>query len=107
VLNWQLPLLIQQIAIAPEVLNRLACEVEGVNHCYRIRSKGIVGRQMVIEMNLVVQPEFISMAQAIARQVEDLIRERYGPVYAIIHIDQYMPKPRRSPRPPYRPKKHL
>ncbi|MBD1863817.1 MULTISPECIES: cation diffusion facilitator family transporter [Trichocoleus] len=87
VLNWQLPLLVRQVAIAPEILAQLARQVEGVTHCYRIQSRGIVGRQVFVEMYLVLHPEFLGAARVIAERVEGTIRERYGPVQTIIHID--------------------
>jgi cation diffusion facilitator family transporter len=87
VLNWQLPLLVKQVAIAPEILAQLARQVEGVTHCYRIQSRGIVGRQVFIEMHLVLHPEFMGAARMIAERVEGSIRECYGPVQAIIHVD--------------------
>jgi cation diffusion facilitator family transporter len=88
VLNWQLPSLVKQVAIAPEALSQLAHQVEGVTHCYRILSKGIVDRQVFIKMHLVVDPEFVEAAPAIADQVKQLLRERYGPVEAMIHIEK-------------------
>lgn len=86
-LNWQLPLLVRQTAIAPEVLAHTARQVEGVTHCYKIRSRGIVGRNVIVEMNLLLHPEFLSSARSIAEQVEAAIRERYGPVQVIAYID--------------------
>lgn len=87
VLNWQLPLLLRQIAIAPEVLAQIARQVEGVTHCYRVQSRGIVGRYVFVEMHLILHPEFMGAARVIAERVEGAIRERYGPVQAIIHVD--------------------
>ena len=87
VLNWQLPLLLRQIAIAPEVLAQIARQVEGVTHCYRVQSRGIVGRYVFVEMHLILHPEFTGAARVIAERVEGAIRECYGPVQAIIHID--------------------
>lgn len=86
-LNWQLPLLVRQVAIAPEILAQLARQVEGVTHCYRIQSRGIVGRQVFVEMHLVLHPEFMGAARVIAERVEGTIRECYGPVQTIIHVD--------------------
>jgi divalent metal cation (Fe/Co/Zn/Cd) transporter len=82
-----LPLLLRQIAIAPEVLAQIARQVEGVTHCYRVQSRGIVGRYVFVEMHLILHPEFTGAARVIAERVEGAIRECYGPVQAIIHID--------------------
>jgi divalent metal cation (Fe/Co/Zn/Cd) transporter len=38
-------------------------------------------------MYLVLHPEFTGAARVIAERVEGAIRERYGPVQTIIHID--------------------
>jgi cation diffusion facilitator family transporter len=87
VLNWQLPLLVQQVAVAPEALAQIACQIEGVTRCQRVRSRGLVGRQVLVEMQLVVHPEFLSAASRIAEQVEGAIRGHYGPVQVVIHFN--------------------
>ncbi|MBE9178888.1 cation diffusion facilitator family transporter [Oculatella sp. LEGE 06141] len=87
VLNWQLPLLVQQVAIAPESLAQIAYQVEGVTQCHHVRSRGLVGRQVLVEMHLILHPEFMSAANLIAERVEGAIRERYGPVQVKIHAD--------------------
>lgn len=86
VLNWQIPLMVKQVAIAPEALAQIATQVEGVTHCTRIRSQGIVGRHVLVELHLVLHPEFLGSSRPIAERVEGAIRERYGPVQAIIYV---------------------
>jgi cation diffusion facilitator family transporter len=88
VLNWQLPLLVQQMAIAPEALAQLACQCEGVIRCYHVRSHGIVGRQVFVELHLGLHPDFLGSAHSVATCVEAAIRERYGPVYALIYVQE-------------------
>ncbi|NJL36992.1 MAG: cation diffusion facilitator family transporter [Leptolyngbyaceae cyanobacterium SM1_4_3] len=92
-LNWQLPWLVRQVAIAPEALAQIARQVEGVTHCERIRSKGLVGRQVLVEMSLALHPEFMSAARSIAERVEAAIRERYGAVKVVIYIEGDRSKP--------------
>ncbi|MBD2057652.1 cation diffusion facilitator family transporter [Oculatella sp. FACHB-28] len=92
-LNWQLPWLVRQVAIAPEVLSQIARQVEGVTHCEKIRSKGLVGRQVLVEMSLALHPEFMSVARSIAERVEAAIRERYGAVKVVIYIEGDRSKP--------------
>ena len=58
VIRRQLPTLIQPIAIAPEALVQLVRQVQGVTHCVKVQSRGIVGRQVWVEMTLVLHPEF-------------------------------------------------
>ncbi|NDJ19859.1 cation diffusion facilitator family transporter [Myxacorys almedinensis] len=87
VLSWQLPLLVRQMAIAPEAIAQLVRQVQGVTHCYQIQSRGIVGRQVFVEMRLTIHPEFLAMSPWISEQIEGLIRECYGPVQVLIHVD--------------------
>jgi cation diffusion facilitator family transporter len=87
VLNWQLPLLVRQTAIAPEALAQTARQIEGVTHCYQVQSRGIVGRHVFVKMHLVLHPEFMGAARLISERVEGAIRERYGPVQVVIQID--------------------
>ncbi len=87
VLNWQLPLMVRQTAIAPEAISQLVKQVQGIVTCYQIRSRGIVGRQVLIEMRLVLHPEFIGASQWIMEQIEATIREHYGPVQVWMEID--------------------
>ncbi|WP_421658796.1 cation diffusion facilitator family transporter [Leptothermofonsia sp. ETS-13] len=87
VLNWQIPSLMRQIAIAPEALAQTIHQVEGITHCYAINSRGIVGRQVFVEMHLILHPECMGIARSIAEQVERAIRERYGPAKVVIYID--------------------
>lgn len=86
-INWQLPFMVQQVAIAPEVLAQMAKQIEGVSHCYRVQSRGLVGRQVFVELYLGVHPEFMGLAHTIAQRVEAMIRTRYGPVKVLVHID--------------------
>jgi cation diffusion facilitator family transporter len=87
VLNWQLPLMIRQTAIAPEAISQLVREIQGVTHCYQIHSRGIVGRQVLIEMRLVLHPEFVGMSQWIIEQIEATIRNHYGPVQVVVQLE--------------------
>lgn len=93
VLNWQLPLMVRQMAIAPEAIGQLVRQVQGVTHCYNVRSRGIVGRQVFVEMHLVLHPEFLGMSPWILEQVEANIRDRYGPVQVMIHLEEMRDDP--------------
>ena len=86
ILNQQLPSLMYQMAIAPESLSKLAAKIEGVTGCHTLRSQGVVGRQLMIEMYLLLQPEFMSMAHLIGERLEGLLRERYGAVKTKIYV---------------------
>ncbi|PSB23914.1 cation diffusion facilitator family transporter [Stenomitos frigidus] len=92
VVHWQLPSLMKQIAIAPEALAQTIHQVDGITHCYGIQSRGMVGRQVFVEMHLILHPECMSVARTIAERVERVIRDRYGPAKVVIYIDSDRPK---------------
>jgi cation diffusion facilitator family transporter len=85
-LNQQLPSLVQQVAIAPDVLTQIACQIEGVAQCTRVRSQGTVGRQVFVQMHLALHPEFLPIAPIVIERLENILRERYGTVQARIYI---------------------
>ena len=87
-LQSQLPMLLKPTAIAPEAISQIACQVEGVTRCTRILSRGMVGRQVWIELHLALHPEFMVLANTIGERVEKSLREHYGPVRAQIWLDQ-------------------
>lgn len=86
VLHWQLPLLINQVAIAPEELAQIAHAVGGVTQCTRIYSKGIVGRSVYIEMTIIIHPEVMGYESVIAERIEAALKERYGMIAVRIQI---------------------
>jgi cation diffusion facilitator family transporter len=88
VLNWQLPMLVRQTAIAPEAISQMVRQIQGVTHCYHIQSRGIVGRQVFVEMHVILHPEFAGAAQWIMEQIEASIRDHYGPVQVLIHLER-------------------
>lgn len=87
VLNRQIPSMMQQVAIAPEALTATVHQVEGILHCYAIQSRGLVGRLVYIEMRLVLHPECLTVASIITARVERVIRQQYGPVQAVLHVE--------------------
>ena len=87
VLNEQLPMLLRPTAIAPEAIAHLVTQVEGVTHCQRIRSRGMVGRQVWVELHLALHPEYMEMANAIGDQIEALLRRQYGPLRTQIWVE--------------------
>jgi divalent metal cation (Fe/Co/Zn/Cd) transporter len=86
ILDKQLPSMMYQMAVAPESLSKLASKIEGVADCRELRSQGVLGRQVVIQMYLLLQPEFMSMAHLIGERLEGLLRERYGSVKTKIYV---------------------
>lgn len=88
VLNWQLPLMVRQVAIAPEAIGQMVRQVQGVTQCYDVRSRGIVGRQVLVEMRVFVHPDFLGASEWIIEQIDGAIRDRYGPVQVCISIEE-------------------
>ncbi|MEM9978005.1 MAG: cation diffusion facilitator family transporter [Cyanobacteria bacterium P01_D01_bin.2] len=94
VLDTQLPMLLVPTAIAPEAIAQVVTTVEGITRCNRIRSRGMVGRQVWIELYLAVHPEFLGMTRTITERVESALRHHYGPVTTQIWVEQvYAPPP--------------
>ena len=88
VLNWQLPLMVRQMAIAPEAIGQIVRQLQGVTHCCEVRSRGIVGRQVFVEMRIALHPEFVGMSGWIIEQIEAEIRNHYGPVQVMVYVDE-------------------
>ena len=84
----QLPMLLRPTAIAPEAISSLVCQTEGVTRCTRILSRGMVGRQVWIELHIMLHPEYMVIANTIGEKVEKALREHYGPVRSQIWLDQ-------------------
>ncbi|MEB3290269.1 MAG: cation diffusion facilitator family transporter [Leptolyngbya sp.] len=87
VLNEQLPMLLRPTAIAPEAIAQIVTQVEGVTHCQRIRSRGMVGRQVWIELHLALHPEYLELADDLSDQIEALLRRQYGPLRTQIWVE--------------------
>ena len=91
-LQRQLPMLLKPTAIAPEAINQLVCQTEGVTRCTRILSRGMVGRQVWVELHIALHPEYMVIANHIGEKVERSLRARYGPVRTKIWLDSTRPQ---------------
>lgn len=91
ILSWQLPSMLYQVVIAPELLAQMAMKVEGVAECSRIYSKGVIGQQVLIQMHIQLYPEFASIAHLITERLENLLRDRYGAVQTRIYVKKAKP----------------
>lgn len=87
VLRSNLPWLVDEVAIAPEAIHATAMQVSGVLNCHNIASRGVMGRQIFIEMHLIVQAADVETAHKITEEVEALLEDRYGPARISIHIE--------------------
>lgn len=87
VLKNNLPWLLDKIAIAPEAIHEIVMGVEGVVNCHDIASRGLLGRQVFIEMHLIVNTSEVEEAHKITEEVETRLEERFHPVRILIHIE--------------------
>ena len=87
IIKDNLPWLVDKIAIAPEVIHKIALSVPGVVNCHDIASRGVVGRQVFIEMHLIVDPLDVEHAHRITEEVEYRIQEKFHPVRIVIHVE--------------------
>lgn len=87
VLRENLPWLVDEMAIAPEKIHTLVTQVPGVVNCHSISSRGVVGRQVFIEMHLVVDAKDVDMAHDITEAVETALEEAFSPVRTTIHVE--------------------
>ena len=87
VLTSNLPWLVDEMAIAPEAIHKMVMEVEGVVNCHDIASRGLLGRQVFIEMHLVVNTSDVEQAHDITEEIESRLKERFDPVRILIHIE--------------------
>ncbi len=87
VINENLPWLVDEMAIAPEAINNVVMEVPGVVSCHDIASRGMLGRQVFIEMHLIVDTDDIFIAHDITEQIEERLEKRFGRVRVLIHVE--------------------
>jgi len=87
VISDNLPWLVDEMAIAPEAIYEVAIEIPGVINCHDIASRGILGRQVFIEMHLVVDTDDLIVAHQITEKIEDALEQRFGTVRVIIHVE--------------------
>ncbi len=87
VLKDNLPWLVDEMAIAPEAIRDVALEVPGVINCHDIASRGLLGRQVFIEMHMIVDAKDVETAHKITEQVESRLEERFSPVRVLIHVE--------------------
>lgn len=87
VLKANLPWLVDEMAIAPEAIHAIATAVPGVINCHDIASRGVLGRQIFIEMHLIVDAPDVETAHRITEEVESRLEARFHPVRIVIHVE--------------------
>ncbi|MEA5510756.1 cation diffusion facilitator family transporter [Crocosphaera sp. UHCC 0190] len=104
VVRSNLPWLVDEMAVPPETIYDIVMAVPGVVNCHDIASRGVVGRQVFIEMHLIVEADDVETAHKITETVEMLLEERFDPVRVIIHVE---PPSYQSPEISFGPDIHL
>ncbi len=87
VLRGNLPWLVDEMAIAPESVQNLALAVPGVVDCHDVTSRGLIGRQVFVEMHLITSAKDVETSHRITEEIERLLEKRFGPVHATIHVE--------------------
>ncbi len=87
VIKENLPWLVDEMAIAPEAIHDTVMEVSGVLNCHEIASRGMLGRQVFIEMHLIVDTNDIIAAHQITETIEEHLEKRFGKVRVLIHVE--------------------
>lgn len=87
VLRENLPWLVDEMAIAPEAIHGTVMKVPGVLNCHDIASRGLLGRQVFVDMHLIVEPRDVEKAHEITERVERALNEKYGPARITIHLE--------------------
>lgn len=87
VLKSNLPWLVDHMAIAPEAIHKIVMEVPGVINCHDIASRGLLGRQIFVEMHLIVNTSDVKSAHDITEEIEKRLDERFHPIRVLIHIE--------------------
>lgn len=87
VLRDNLPWLVDQMAIAPETIKAIAVSIPGVVNCHDIASRGVIGRQVFIEMHMIVDATDVETAHQITEAVEAELEKRFSPVRILIHVE--------------------
>jgi cation diffusion facilitator family transporter len=89
VLHENLPWLVDEMAIAPEAIHSQVIKVPGVLNCHSIASRGILGRQVFIEMHLIVDAQDVEAAHQVTEAVEARLEKEYGPARTMIHVEPF------------------
>ncbi|HEY9770457.1 MAG TPA: cation diffusion facilitator family transporter [Coleofasciculaceae cyanobacterium] len=87
VISENLPWLVDEMAIAPEAIYDVVIQVPGVINCHDIASRGMLGRQVFIEMHLIVDTDDLAIAHQITEQIEELLEKHFGTVRVLIHVE--------------------
>lgn len=87
IIRRTIPVLVDERAVDPERIRRLAEAQEGVYACYGIRSRGRPG-QIFGELTIAVDPELdVAASHAIADEVERLVTDHLDAREVVVHVE--------------------
>ncbi len=87
VLKANLPWLVDEMAIPPEKIHTIVMGVPGVVNCHDIASRGLLGKQVFIEMHLIVDVKDVQTAHNITEEIETRLKAEFSPVRVLIHVE--------------------
>ncbi len=87
VVQENLPWLVDAMAIPPEKIHQIVMSVPGVVNCHDIASRGVLGKQVFIEMHLVVDVKDVQTAHQITEEVENCLKTKFNPARILIHVE--------------------
>jgi cation diffusion facilitator family transporter len=87
VVRGNLPWLVDATAIPPEEIQQLAMDIPGVIDCHAVHSRGLIGRQVFVELHLITSVRDVETSHRITEEIERRLRAKYGPVEATIHVE--------------------
>ncbi len=87
VLRENLPWLVDEAVLSAADIQNAAMRVPGVVNCHAIASRGVRGRQIFIEMHMVVASADLAEAHRITEQVEERLQAEFGPARISIHLE--------------------
>jgi len=89
ILKENIPILTDQVAIPPKQIRDLVMQIPHVLDCHEVRSRGVIGQMVFMEMHMVVEPLDIEAAHRITEEVEALLKERFGAIRVTIHLEPH------------------
>jgi divalent metal cation (Fe/Co/Zn/Cd) transporter len=84
-----LPLLIDEMAVPSDEIYQVVMSVPEVINALNIKSRGVLGKQCFIEMNLIVMPIYVESAHLVMEKVVAMLQEKYYPVQINIQIEPF------------------
>lgn len=86
IFKYNLAWLVDEIAIAPEEIKKIVIKVPGVIDCYNIASRGLLSKQVFVEMKLIVKTNNLKIAYKISKQVEYALKQKFPRIQTLINL---------------------